>query len=671
MSEEDRDTSRADEPAAAESTKPAQPDAGAAPAAPATPRPAAANSPAATSEAPSPADAGPARPDEPTETLPAATSTGPTSATPATPTAADTPATPAAATPAADGTPAVPAADTTPAAADATPSGDESTEILPSAYATDDLGAQPTAAAPHQPAPGAGWPQPGQPGGEPQPGVPAQPSGEAQPGVPGQPGGEAQWPQPAGDQPGWGAQSDPTGSYPQPGTEAAFAQPGQPGRAGQPGQPGGEAAFGHPGQPGPTGEYPTQQVPPMGPGGWQQPGPYGQQPPKRPARRWLAAGAAALVLVLGGGVVGGVTVHALGGNGVTESPVVSSPVSSKGGSLADMVAQVQPSVVSLKVQPDGSQSGDEGSGVVIRSDGMILTNNHVVSSVADGGGTITVTFSDGKQASAKVVGTDPAGDLAVVQAQRQSGLKPATLGDSSKMRVGDGVVAIGSPLGLEGSVTEGIVSALNRSYSVAAEDQQPQQQNQNPFNFGQPKKNQQNQQNQGGGSTVTIPNAIQTDAAINPGNSGGPLLNMAGQVIGINSAIRGSDSSSGQAGNIGIGFAIPINTAHATANQLIQGKKVQHALFGVKVGDAVSDGQGASGTPQGALVADVTKGGPAAKAGLKKGDVITSIDGTKVTDSASLVSIISEHKPGDKVKVTYTRNGSSKTTTATLTKSPN
>jgi putative serine protease PepD len=423
-----------------------------------------------------------------------------------------------------------------------------------------------------------------------------------------------------------------------------------------------------------AGGHPTQQVPPYGsgggPGAWQQPAPFGAQPAKpRAARRWLAAGAAAVVLVLGGGVVGGVTVHALDGNGVTESPVVSTPVSSKGGSLANMVAQVQPSVVSLKVQPDNSQSGDEGSGVIIRSDGMILTNNHVVSSVADGGGTITVTFSDGKQASAKVVGTDPAGDLAVVQAQGKSGLKPATLGDSSKMRVGDGVVAIGSPLGLEGSVTQGIVSALNRSYSVAAEDQQPQQQNQNPFNFGQPRKNQ--QQQQGSGSTVTIPNAIQTDAAINPGNSGGPLLNMAGQVIGINSAIRGADSSSGQAGNIGIGFAIPINTAKSTADQLIDGKKVQHALFGVKVGDAVSDGQGASGTPQGALVADVTKGGPADKAGLKKGDVITEVDGTQVTDSASLVSVISAHKPGDKVKITYSRNGSTKTTTATLTKSPN
>ncbi|MGA8117112.1 MAG: trypsin-like peptidase domain-containing protein [Actinocatenispora sp.] len=416
------------------------------------------------------------------------------------------------------------------------------------------------------------------------------------------------------------------------------------------------------------GTPPPYQTTPM-PGGWQQqPGPYGPNPPAQRSRgrRLLAAGAAAVVLVLGGGVVGGVTVHALDNGNLVSSPVASDAVSAKGGSLANVVDQVQPSVVSLKVQPEGNQSGDEGSGVIIRSDGMILTNNHVVSSVAEGGGSITVAFSDGTQTPAKVVGTDPSGDLAVVQAQGQSGLKPATLGNSAKLRVGDGVVAIGSPLGLEGSVTQGIVSALNRSYSVAAEQEQPQQQN--PFPFGQGQKQDEQQST---GQSITIPNAIQTDAAINPGNSGGPLLNMAGQVIGINSAIRSSGDSSGQAGNIGIGFAIPINTANTTADQLIHHKKVKHALLGVKVGDAVSDSAGSSGSPQGALVGDVTSGGPAAKAGLKKGDVITKVDNARVTDSEALVSAVSEHKPGDKVTVAYTRDGAQKSAEVTLGTAPN
>ncbi|BCJ32474.1 trypsin-like peptidase domain-containing protein [Actinocatenispora sera] len=480
----------------------------------------------------------------------------------------------------------------------------------PSGYATDTYG-QPPAAAPQpalgsygqQPAPGPYQPVAGQP-------APGQPA-------PGQPG------------------------------------PGQP----VPGQPG-------PGQPvgGPTdatGQFgATQQIPAYAPAGygmpaWQQPGPYGPKPPSR-ARRWVAAGAAAVILVLAGGLVGGATVHALDGNTPMESTVVSSPVSVKGGSLADMVKQVRPSVVSLKVQ--AGDSGDEGSGVIISTNGMIVTNNHVVEAAADGNGSIQVTFDDGTTAPAKIVGRDPSGDLAVVQAQGKSHLKPAVIGNSDKLAPGDGVVAIGSPLGLEGTVTQGIVSALNRSYTVSTE-QQPQRQN--PFDFQDPQKQQQQQ----GSGAITIPNAIQTDAAINPGNSGGPLLNMSGQVIGINSAIRSSDSSGGgQGGSIGIGFAIPINVAKATADKLIKGEKVQHPLFGVSVATA-SD---SNGNGSGALVAAVTKGGPADKAGLKKGDVITQVDDTKVASSDALVSVVAQHQPGDKVKVTYTRNGKTHTATATL-----
>jgi putative serine protease PepD len=382
------------------------------------------------------------------------------------------------------------------------------------------------------------------------------------------------------------------------------------------------------------------------PGAWGQPAP---QPPSR-GKRWFAAGAAAVVLVVGGGVVGGVTVNATSDGSVVESPVVSNPVSHKTGSLAKMIQQVMPTVVDLSAQPNGGASGDEGSGVIIRSDGMILTNNHVVSSVAASGGTITVTFSNGKTTTAKVVGTDATGDLAVVQAQHVSGLKVATLGDSSKLRVGDGVIAIGSPLGLQGSVSEGIVSALNRPYTASDESQDQQ----NPFL--------QNQQQ--GTSSYTIPNAIQTDAAINPGNSGGPLLNMSGQVVGIDSAIKGDS-------NIGIGFAIPINTAKPTADSLMKGDTVQHARLGVSVTDAVSASQSTSGSAQGALVASVSSGGPAAQAGLKKGDVITKVDSTTITDADSLVAAVSAHKPGDKVTITYERNGKTGVVTATLGKQTN
>jgi putative serine protease PepD len=224
------------------------------------------------------------------------------------------------------------------------------------------------------------------------------------------------------------------------------------------------------------------------------------------------------------------------------------------------------------------------------------------------------------------------------------------------------VVAIGSPLGLQGSVTEGIVSALNRSYSVQDQQQQPQGQGQLPFGNG-------NGQQQSG-PMITIPNAIQTDAAINPGNSGGPLLNLSGQVVGINSAIRGTDSGSGQSGNIGIGFAIPINTAHQAADQLIRNGKVQHAYLGVQITDATGASQSNSGSAQGALVSAVTSGGPAAKAGLAKGDVVTKVDNTTIPDSDSLVAAVQQHKPGDKIKVTYTRDGQTKTISVTLGNTP-
>src|SRR4051794_33784372 len=247
----------------------------------------------------------------------------------------------------------------------------------------------------------------------------------------------------------------------------------------------------------------------------------------------------------------------------------------------------------------GRESEAEGSGFVLDTDGHIATNQHVV----DGATSIEVTFSNGRTASAKVVGTDPSTDVAVIKVDpAKADLHPVALGDSSTVQVGDGVVAIGSPFGLEGTVTTGIVSALNRTIDA-------------PNNF-------------------TITGAIQTDAAINHGNSGGPLLDSSGRVIGINSQIE-SDSG----GNDGVGFAIPSSTVRRVAEQLISGGTVSHAYLGVQLTDA-------SG---GAGVAQVRSGGPAAGAGLRVGDVVTAIDGQAVTSSDALVSAVDGHRSGDKV----------------------
>jgi putative serine protease PepD len=267
----------------------------------------------------------------------------------------------------------------------------------------------------------------------------------------------------------------------------------------------------------------------------------------------------------------------------------------------------------------GSQSSQaQGSGFVYDSDGHIVTNNHVV----DGASSISVTFSDGSKYSAKVVGTDPSSDLAVLKVNAPaSKLHPLTLGDSSKLEVGDGVVAIGSPFGLEETVTTGIVSALNRDISST--------------------------------NNFTISGAIQTDAAINHGNSGGPLLNMAGQVVGINTQIE-SDSG----GNEGVGFAVPSSTIAQVASKLVNGEKVVHPYLGVYVQTPTNR--------SGAAIAQVKSGSPAAAAGLKAGDVITAFGGETISAPNDLTAAVGAKQPGDKINVTYVRNGSTKTTQVTI-----
>jgi putative serine protease PepD len=298
-------------------------------------------------------------------------------------------------------------------------------------------------------------------------------------------------------------------------------------------------------------------------------------------------------------------------------------------SLAQIAAAVQDSVVSV------TTGNGEGSGVILTADGYVLTNNHVVSTAQ--GDTVNVVFADGKKAEARIVGTDPRTDLAVIKANGVSGLKKATFGRSADMQVGDTVLALGSPLGLEGSVTAGIVSAKDRT--IQSGEQAPQ----NPFG------GQQEQQ-----ATTTLSGLLQTDAPINPGNSGGALVNTNAQVIGINSAIATSGQSSG---NIGLGFAIPSDKAMQVANDLMAGRKVSHPALGVNVAEAENGG---------ALVTNVLSGSAAQKAGLAQGDVVTKVNGQAVNDSDDLVAAIQSSKVGDQVTIQFTRDGAQRTVTATL-----
>ncbi|MEU4223988.1 trypsin-like peptidase domain-containing protein [Nonomuraea sp. NPDC026600] len=369
-------------------------------------------------------------------------------------------------------------------------------------------------------------------------------------------------------------------------------------------------------------------------------------PPPKPPKQGLSvgrkaiAGLALAAMAVGGGAVGAVAATSFQDTRVVSAP---SPVFKQASSqltVAEVARKVQPSVVMIQ-----GQTG-EGSGVVLSDDGLILTNNHVVVGAGQGG-QMTVKFNDGKTAKATVVGTDPSTDLAVIRADGVSGLTKASLGDSDQIQVGDSVLAIGSPLGLDGSVTAGIVSALNRTVTVGGEQEQQQQV---PPGWGQ-------QQQQGQESeTTTLGDAIQTDAAINPGNSGGALVNAAGQVIGINSAIA---TNGGSSGNIGVGFAIPVNTAKQVSDQLISGGKVTHAFLGVSVTDATGD-------VPGALIRQVTSGSPADKAGLKQGDLITKIGNTPVEGGDTVVGQVRGFKVGQQVQITYMRDGKSSNVTVTL-----
>jgi len=372
-------------------------------------------------------------------------------------------------------------------------------------------------------------------------------------------------------------------------------------------------------------------------------------PPKRTRNGLLVLGAVGIAAMSGlmGGVVGSAlrSDHqpvASGSHAPSlQPPGVPAAVNLPDGSVEKVAAKVVPSVVMLET--DLGRQSEEGSGIVLSADGMILTNNHVVAAAAKAEvgskapPKTTVTFFDGRTASFTVVGTDPASDIAVVRVQGVSDLTPITIGSSADLRVGQHVVAVGSPLGLEGTVTTGIVSALNRPVSTSGE----------------------------AGNQNTVLDAIQTDAAINPGNSGGALVNMNGDLVGVNSAIAtmGGDSSEAQSGSIGLGFAIPVDQAKRIADELINSPDhtASHASLGVRVTSERS--------LHGAKVVEVVPGQAAAKAGLPEGATVTAFDKRPIGSADALVAAVRSKAPGDQVTLTYLdAAGASKTAQVTLGK---
>jgi putative serine protease PepD len=373
-------------------------------------------------------------------------------------------------------------------------------------------------------------------------------------------------------------------------------------------------------------------------------------------RRTAAVGAVVLAAAIAGGGTGAIVTAGLDSDGgttvirqtVSDAEGAAVPASSTGASVSDVYRAASPSVVQIEVtvQGEDGQTGRAlGSGFVYDSSNHVVTNQHVV----DSSTSVRVTTPDGSTYDGRVVGTDPSTDLAVIDVDAPAGtLEPLDLGDSSALSVGDQVVAIGSPFGLQTTLTSGVVSALDRSITA-------------PDGF-------------------SIGHAIQTDAAINHGNSGGPLLNMSSQVVGVNAQIE-SDSG----GNDGVGFAIPSNTVKSVVSSILENGSVEHAYLGVSLATITPDVASQLGEPAGAAVAEVKSGTPAAEAGLEAatgeqavdgqpfptgGDVITEADGQTITSSDDLQAAIGARKPGDTIQLTVTNDGQTRTVTVTLGNRP-
>ncbi|GAA2209980.1 trypsin-like peptidase domain-containing protein [Nonomuraea monospora] len=408
------------------------------------------------------------------------------------------------------------------------------------------------------------------------------------------------------------------------------------GGAGGPGSPGGPG--------GPGGPPPPRQALGMGQG-WAPPPPGGAGAARRgPGTGFLIA--MAVVIALVASLFGSVGTYLLtkpsSGNDPSYSlgPLPTGATSREPDSVAGVAARVLPSVVSLEVGNGSNTEGATGSGFLIKN-GYVVTNNHVVSLAANGG-EIRIMFNNRKTTTARIVGRDPGSDLAVVKPEETFGTPEITLGNSDQVVVGDPVIAIGSPLGLTGTVTTGIVSSLNRP--VIAGDET--------------------------GTSSEEPayiSAIQTDAAINPGNSGGPLVNGRGEVVGVNSAIATLGRSvSSQSGSIGLGFAIPVNQTRRVAEELITTGKAKRPKIGIVL-DKDYKGQGVriASEPAGGQQ-PVTKGGPADQAGLQAGDVILEIDGLTLQDGNELIALIRSKTPGSKINIKYQRAGQERTATLTV-----
>jgi len=393
----------------------------------------------------------------------------------------------------------------------------------------------------------------------------------------------------------------------------------------------------------------TQPIPGLSPSGFAQaptaypaPGYPPPQTPRRPMRSLgvvLVAGLTALVIGTAAGF-GGSRLADLAAPapsaaplprstpGATRSPVAPPPARSN---TVEVAKTVLPSTVMIRSRGGSgtSSGGSTGSGFILDTEGHIMTNNHVVAGSADGG-RLEVVFTDGRTAQAKIVGRSPSYDLAVIKVAASASLVPMQIGDSDATQVGETVIAVGAPLALPGTVTEGIISSKDRPVVV------------------------------NGSSNADSPsayiNAIQTDTPINPGNSGGPLVDGGARVVGVNSAILTLGQTSGQSGNIGLGFAIPINQAIEIGELLIKDGKATYPVIGASVASA----------DDGVRLSTVEAGGPADDAGLAEGDIVTSIDSTPVADIEQLIVTIRTHRPGDVVKLRYRRDSAAREARVTL-----